>query len=706
MRLVRRSIRAKLVLLIVGLVTVGFAVTTLIAVTRATSEAKTSANRDIASTSQATADQFNGQISRYHALVSGLSSVLSGYHGDDRVGLNQMLRQVAVDNPDVLGIYWQSEPNMGPGPDSAFRGDTAAASGPKGRFVPYWNRNGGTFVSTISEPTSDGAWYALPKKTKRFQVIEPYVYGGVLMTSYVSPVLRNGVFIGATGMDTSLKQIDAQIRQVHAMKSGYAFLVSRAGTFISAPDKKLVGKKTLAWLAAQRHDKALGQLAAAAAADRPFHVTTHDPFTGKESELYSTPVQQGGWSVVVSAPTSEITAGASRLQWELIGIAVGILVLIGLAVWLIARRLMKPLDGMAEAAGRIAIGDVSVDVDTRSDDEIGRMAAAFREMVAYLRAMVGAAERVAEGDLTVAVEPRSEHDALGRSVKAMVGSLHSTIDEVREAATTVSDASQQMAASAEETGRAVGEIATAVQDVAVGAERQVVMLEQARKETAETGEAAAEARQIAATGVAAAEQATNAMEAVRSSTAEVSGAMEALKERSDRIAGIVETITAISKQTNLLALNAAIEAARAGEHGRGFAVVAEEVRQLADESAAAAGTIGELVEEMTAETERTVEVVVKSATESQQSAEIVGEATQAFRSIETSVDGIAARIDRVVDQAAEVAAVAEESSASTEEVSASTQQTSATAQEIAASAQQLAATSDRLTALVGRFRTS
>jgi methyl-accepting chemotaxis protein len=706
MRLLRRSIRAKLVLPIVGLVTVGFAVTTLIAVTRATSEASTTARQQIDGAARDSAARFNGEVSRYRAIVSTLSTVLASYHGSDRVALNGMLHQVAVDNPDVLGIYWQSEPNMGPGPDSAFRGNSAAGSGPKGMFVPYWNRNGGKLESTITEPTNDAEWYALPKRTKRFQVIEPYVYDGVLLASYVDPILRNGRFIGASGADSSLASIDAAVRKVRVLHSGYAFMVTRAGTFISAPDNKVVGKKTLAWLARHRHDKALARLAAAAQAGKSATVTTRDPFTGKESVLYAEPVAQSGWSVIVSAPKAEMMAGANRLQWTLIGIAAGILTLIGAAVWLIARRLMQPLDTMAEAAGRIAIGDVDVEVETRSEDEIGRMAAAFREMVAYLRSMVGAAERVAAGDLTVEVAPRSEQDALGRSVRAMVGSLQETLGEVREAADTVSDASQQMAASAEETGHAVGEIATAVSDVAVGAERQVVMLEQARQDTAETGDAATAAREIATTGVAAAEQASSAMEAVRSSTAEVSSAMETLKERSDRIAGIVETITGISKQTNLLALNAAIEAARAGEHGRGFSVVAEEVRGLADESAAAAGTIGELVAEMEAETERTREVVDKSAAESLQSAEIVGQATEAFRSIEASVSEIAARIERVVDQAAEVAAVAEESSASTEEVSASTQQTSATAQEIAASAQQLAATSERLTALVGRFRTS
>ena len=93
-------------------------------------------------------------------------------------------------------------------------------------------------------------------------------------------------------------------------------------------------------------------------------------------------------------------------------------------------------------------------------------------------------------------------------------------------------------------------------------------------------------------------RATEAMAAVRDASAEASQAIRELGSKSQLIGGIVDTITAIAEQTNLLALNAAIEAARAGEQGRGFAVVAEEVRELAEESRAAAKSIATLVNEI------------------------------------------------------------------------------------------------------------
>ena len=282
--------------------------------------------------------------------------------------------------------------------------------------------------------------------------------------------------------------------------------------------------------------------------------------------------------------------------------------------------------------------------------------------------------------------------------------LATMIQQISTTSSSVSDASPRVALTSDETGNAIGEIARAVGDVASGAERQVQMVDAAKRSTEETATSAGEARVVAEQGVQAAQEATDAITKVRESSGLLVSAMESLAQRSEKIGGIVDTITGIADQTNLLALNAAIEAARAGEQGRGFAVVAEEVRKLAEESQSAAKTIAGLIKEIQGETAHVVEIVEDGAKRTDESARVVVHARDAFIKIGENVSDMTSRIEQILTATSEVAAVAEQASAATQEVSASTEETTASTQEIASSAALLARSAEELDVLVTRFR--
>ena len=445
------------------------------------------------------------------------------------------------------------------------------------------------------------------------------------------------------------------------------------------------------------------------------------------------------YTASVLAPADHLVVVANILA--IIGVAVVGLAAVGMGL---ARPTVQEISELADRASEIEHGNLDLELESPTDDEIGELYDSFDAMRSTLRTRLADLEtqrketaaakaesdrladqletraetfaatmaEAAEGDLTARLDTQSDDPdalkAIGTGFNETLDELEATVADVDAFADAVGDASGTVATSAEEVASAAEDTSESVDEISAGAETQHEELAEVAGEmetmSATTEEVASTTEEVASTSREATELSQQGREATQEAVGELytieeraystAEAVDYLEDGMNEIGSILETITEIADQTNLLALNASIEAARVGAEGSGFAVVADEVKSLSEETNQAAGEVEAVIDDLQERTENSV-------SEMETICEDITAGVETVESAESALERIDVRIQEANDGVQEIANAMDAQATSVADVTAAVDDLASISQQTANNATTVAAAAEEQAASLG-----
>jgi methyl-accepting chemotaxis protein len=432
-------------------------------------------------------DTYFDRIAEIPTLTAQVDATMLGESGyADQVWAYTL--PILKNDPDIQDIYSGYEKGVVDGKDYVLMTWKYDSADRKNIIKGSYNFPGDPNYDSskdLYEYHTDESWYVLAQKAGKTVWGTPYYDAGganAVITSAVSPIIKDGKFMGVAGVDVPLTKLNEIVSQFKIGKTGYASVLDSTTRYVANPNHPdyVENGTSLAEIAKSSGASTANEIVNNMLAGKASYTEGYSPVAKAYHMTFYTQIKSTGWWVLVTVPTNEMMGDVNRIAFASAVIAVLGIMLLWVVTALISRSIVSPLKVLAHGAWRLSQGIITVDQkDAKSyqqllerGDELGEVGRSFKDLIEYFAGMAAAAHGIAHGDLTQKINPKCSEDSLGNAFSEMIAGLRELVGGVTEKSVTLQESAEMMAASSEQSGQATTQIAATIQQVAKGIGQQ------------------------------------------------------------------------------------------------------------------------------------------------------------------------------------------------------------------------------------------